>query len=81
MINAMADIKKGNGPGRGKFDNSNKGGCVEKSLKHEVALYKVKLLVIGGNTLEKRNRKLGKMLNLAKAWGPADIINQHIWAR
>ena len=31
MINAMADIKMGNGLGLAKFDNPNKGGCVEKS--------------------------------------------------
>ena len=41
-----------------------------KSLKSmRLRLYKIKLLVIGDNTLEKRNKKLGKILNLAKAWG------------
>ena len=28
-------------PGRAKVDNQNKGGCVERTLKHEVALHKM----------------------------------------
>ena len=39
-----------------------------KSLKSmRLRLYKIKLLVIGDNTLEKRNKKLGKIVNHAKA--------------
>ena len=47
----MEDIKRGSG--LAKVDNQNKGGCVERTLKREVALHKGGLLVISDDTSEK----------------------------